>query len=64
MNPSVITGAEYRPDMIVVQNESTIFVLELTVGFETNIDRNMKRKAKNYEDMFCLLYTSPSPRDA
>ena len=50
MNPSVITGAENRPDMIVTQNESTIFVLELTVVYETNIDLNRKRKANKYKE--------------
>ena len=28
MNPSVITQAENRSDMIVIQNESTIFAIE------------------------------------
>ena len=49
MKPSVITGEENRPDIIVTQNESTIFVLELTVVFETNIDLNTKRKANKYK---------------
>ena len=49
MNPSVITEEENRPDVTVTQNESTIFVLELTVGFETNIDPNTKRKANKYK---------------
>ena len=47
MNPSVITRAENHPDMIVIQNESMIFVIELTVGFKTNIDLNAKWKANN-----------------
>ena len=47
MNPSVITGEENLPNMIVTQNESTVFVLELSVGFETNIDLNTKRKVVN-----------------
>ena len=51
MNPPVITGADNCPDMTVTQNESTIFVLELTVGFETNIDLNTKRKANKYKEM-------------
>ena len=42
---------ENRPDMIVTQNESTIFVLQLTVGFETNIDLNTKRKANKYKEI-------------
>ena len=41
--------------MIVIQNESTIFVLELTVGFETNTDLNTKRKANKYKEMLKSL---------
>ena len=37
--------------MIVILNESTIFVLELTVGFENNIEINIKRKRVKYEEM-------------
>ena len=51
MNPSVITGEEDRPDMIVNQNELTIFVLELTFRFEINIDINTKWKAIKYREM-------------
>ena len=47
MNPSGIMGAEDHPNMIVIQNESVIFIIELTVGFETNIDLNAKWKANN-----------------
>ena len=53
MNPS--TGTENRPDAIAVQNESTIFVLELSVGFETNSDINTKRKANKYKEMLKSL---------
>ena len=55
MNPSVITSEENRPDIIATENESTIFVLELTVCFETNIDLNTKRKAKKYKEMLKSL---------
>ena len=46
---TVITREENRPDMIVTQSESTIFVLDLTVGFETNLDLTTKRKANKYK---------------
>ena len=49
MNTSVIRREENRPDMIVTQSESTIFVLDLTVGFETNLDLTTKRKANKYK---------------
>ena len=51
INPSVITGTENRPDMIVILNESAIFVLELTLGFEINIEINIKRKRVKYDEM-------------
>ena len=51
MNPPVITGADNCLDMTVTQNESTIFVLELTVGFETKIDFNTNRKANKYKEI-------------
>ena len=51
INPLVIIGDENRPDVIVTQNKSTIFVLELTVGFETNLDYNTKLKASKYREM-------------
>ena len=49
MNTAVITREENRPDMTVTQSESTIFVLDLTVGFETNLDLTTKRKANKYK---------------
>ena len=41
--------------MTVTQNESTISVLELTVGFETNIDLNTKPKTNKYKEMLKSL---------
>ena len=38
-NPSVITGDTYRPDIVLVKDELLVIV-ELTVGFETNIEKN------------------------
>ena len=37
--------------MIVTQNEPSIFALELTIGFETNIDLNTKWKANKYKEI-------------
>ena len=55
MNSSVIIGEENHCDMIVTQNELTIFVLGLTVGFTINIDLNTKQKANKYRDMLKSL---------
>ena len=53
-NPSTITGEEYRPD-IVVTDQKKISMIELTVGFETNIENNTKKKADRYEPLIHQL---------
>ena len=38
MSPSIITGEQKRPDIVVIDKQrSWVFVLELTVGFETRL---------------------------
>ena len=45
-----------RPDMIIFNNtKDKICVVELIVGFETNIAKNCKRKAIRYEDLCSSL---------
>ena len=48
--PSVITGDTERPDIVIIK-EKECFILELTVGFETNIRKNSERKQKKYVDL-------------
>ena len=43
--PTMITGENQRPDLIVVGNNK-LCLLELTTGYETNIYLNSKRKKK------------------
>ena len=43
----MITGGNQRPDVIVILSNK-LYLLELTAGYETNIDLNSKRKEKNY----------------
>jgi len=57
-NPSMISGEEYRPDIIVKQNNK-IIIIELTVGFETNIEKNFQRKTQKYQ----LLINNLSEND-
>ena len=55
-NPSVITGPDDRPNMIVINNtKDKICVVELTVGFQTNIAKNCKRKEIRYKDLCSSL---------
>ena len=48
--PSVITGDAERPDIVVVK-ERSCYLIELTVGFETNITKNSERKRMKYKDL-------------
>jgi len=47
-SPSLITGERYRPDMIIKKG-NILWVLELTIGFETNILKNTQRKRDHYK---------------
>ena len=47
-SPSLITGESLRPDLVLISQDKTLYLLELTVGFETNILINSKRKSTNY----------------
>ena len=55
-NPSIISGPDDRPNMIVLNNtKDKICVVEITVGFETNIAKNCKRNEIRYEDICSSL---------
>ena len=47
-SPSLITGDSLRPDLALISPDNTLYIVELTVGFETNIEVNNKRKAIKY----------------
>ena len=53
-SPSVITGDDKRPD-IIVKNSDTTWVLELTAGYETNIQKNFERKNATYSTLLSEL---------
>ena len=46
----MITGDAERPDIVVVK-ERSCYLIELTVGFETNITKNSERKRMKYKDL-------------
>ena len=53
-SPSVITGEIKRPDIVVMKGKECR-ILELTVGFETNMVKNSDRKKKHYADLVARL---------
>ena len=52
--PTMITGENQRPDLIVISNNK-LYLLELTAGYETNIYLNSKRKEENYRALMNSL---------
>lgn len=53
-NPSIITGDVYRPDLLILTKDNTLYVLELTVGYETNLRNNINRKHTKYKELIEL----------
>ena len=49
MSSLMITGEDLRPNLVVVHQSKNIYVLDLTVGFEPNIQKNAVRKYEKYE---------------
>ena len=47
-SPCIITGDHLRPDMLISIGSATIYIIELTVGFYTNINLNAERKKDKY----------------
>ena len=47
-NPSIITGDEYQPDLLLKTKDDCLYIVELTVGYETNLRNNIKRKQEKY----------------
>ena len=50
-SPSIITGDIFRPDLILDMTDKKIYILELTVGFETNLEVNAERKRAKYQSL-------------
>ena len=57
LSPSVITRGELRPDIVVTKGNS-LYIMDLTVGFETNISKNAERKEQKYANLIETLHES------
>ena len=42
-SPSIITGDDLRPDLLLKTKDNCLYILELTIGFETNINNNAEK---------------------
>ena len=41
----------YRPDLLLTTPNEDLYVVELTVGFESNLHNNVERKKAKYKDL-------------
>ena len=57
-SPSLITGDSLRPDLVLISPDNTLYLLELTVGFETKIEKNSTLKATKYKPLLRDLNSS------
>ena len=48
LNPSITTGENYRPELLFLIQSKRLSVLELTVGFESNLNNNAVREKEKY----------------
>ena len=51
LSPSLVTGDSLRPDLLLITRNKTLYILELTIGFETKIKANSDRKALKYNPL-------------
>ena len=56
-SPSIISGDDQRPDMIIKRNNH-LWILELWVGFETNLEKYRNAKNLRYNTLIQRLKTT------
>ena len=50
-SPSIITGDAFCPDLLLSIFSDCLYILELTVGYESNRQKNVDRKQAKYKDL-------------
>jgi len=60
ISPCLITVDSFRPDLLLLIDEKMLYILELTLGFEPNIQNNSDRKAAKYSSLINDLSLSYS----
>ena len=51
ISPCALTGDSLRPYLLLVIPDKSLYILELTVGFETNLRNNSQRKQLKYRTL-------------
>ena len=60
-SPLIIRGDDQRPDLLLIDKRNNMYVLELTIRFEQNVEKNGKRKNDKYKELLKSMekdYTS------
>ena len=55
VSPSVITGDSIRPDLLLEVHNKRLYILGLTIGYETNLTSNIARKDRKHQDLTSTL---------
>ena len=55
MSPSVITVGSLRPGLLSEVHNKCLYILELILGYETNLTSNIARKHRKYQDLIRIL---------
>jgi hypothetical protein len=50
-SPSIITADTYRPDLLLSISNDCLYILELSVGYESNLQNNVSCKRERYKDL-------------
>ena len=58
LSPTMITGEDLRPDMVICDNSGKWYVLELTSCYETNISKSVSREGQKYDQLIKDLSTT------
>ena len=55
LSPCTITGDSLRPDIILCTSNNVLYIIELTVGFETTLNNNARHKELKYRPLLTDL---------
>ena len=50
-SPEMVNGSSSRPDLLAIDKKNNLYVVELTVGHETNTEKNEQRKKEKYDHL-------------
>ena len=55
LNSSINTGDKFRPDLLFILPSNHLYILELTIGYESNLSSNLLRKKTKYKELVSEL---------